>query len=175
MERQSFGFNYQTNYCKKHNLKENTKYTDKFDATTSDNIGVQIKTYKDRGELMMADPYRYLKNKEDFIMVVANRNSNNEIVSERKVLIKNDKLQSFLENQNFNTRVDYCQNLLNSVSNDSSDDAYFKEQMKVEKLARKESIINVQAKRDHKSQKRVQWSIPNRFIDDFLNLFDEVL
>lgn len=47
--------------------------------------------------------------------------------------------------------------------------------MKVEKLARKESIINVQAKRDHKSQKRVQWSIPNRFIDDFLNLFDEVL
>ena len=37
---------------------------------------------------MMADPFRYLKNKEDFILVVANRNDKDEIISERKILIK---------------------------------------------------------------------------------------
>jgi len=172
MERQKFGFDYQTKYCKENNLKETDGYTDKFDAMSENGLEYQIKTYKNKNELMMADPKRYLENKKDFILVVANRNDNNKIISERKVLIKNSKLQSFLDSQDFNFRVNYCQSLLNSVSNDKSDDEYFKQQMKAEKLARKESIINVQAKRDHKSQKRVQWSIPNKYIVDFLNYFD---
>ena len=122
----------------------------------------------------MADPFRYLKNKEDFILVVANRNDKDEIISERKILIKNNKLQSFFKEHDFEFRVNYCKSLLDSVSNDTSDDKYFKEHMKAEQEARKYSIINVQAKRDHKKQKRVQWSIPNRYINNFISLFDEI-
>ena len=172
-ERQWFGFKYQKEFCQKNNLIENKNYTDKFD-TKIKNLGCQIKTYKSNCELMMADPFRYLKNKEDFILVVANRNDKDEIISERKILIKNNKLQSFFKEQDFEFRVNYCKSLLDSVSNNISDDKYFKEHMKAEQEARRYSIINVQAKRDHKKQKRVQWSIPNRYIDDFINLFDEI-
>lgn len=69
-ERQWFGFKYQKEFCQKNNLIENKNYTDKFD-TKIKNLGCQIKTYKSNCELMMADPFRYLKNKEDFILVVA--------------------------------------------------------------------------------------------------------
>ena len=172
-ERQKFGFDYQKYFCQKNNLEEDKKYTGKFDAYKN-GVFYQIKTYKNQGELMMADPFRYIENEVDFVLVVANRNERNEILSERKVLIKNNKLQTFLKTQDFNFRVHYCQELLNSVSNDESDDVYFKEHMKTEQEARKNSIINVQAKRDHKKQKRVQWSIPNRYIIDFLNNFDKI-
>ena len=100
-ERQWFGFKYQKEFCQKNNLIENKNYTDKFD-TKIKNLGCQIKTYKNNCELMMADPFRYLKNKEDFILVVANRNDKDEIISERKILIKNNKLQSFLKNKILN-------------------------------------------------------------------------
>ena len=173
MERQAWGFIYQKVFCQKNNLVENKNYTDKFD-TKINNYNCQIKTYKERGELMMADPFRYLSNKEDFVLVVANRDGNNNIISERKILIKNDKFQSFLKEQNFESRANYCQAVLSSVSNDHSDDERFKELMKKEKRSRKGSIINMQAKRDHKRQKRVQWAIPNRYIDTFLNLFEEI-
>ena len=100
-ERQWFGFKYQKEFCQKNNLIENKNYTDKFD-TKIKNLGCQIKTYKNNCELMMADPFRYLKNKEDFILVVANRNDKDKIISERKILIKNNKLQSFLKNKILN-------------------------------------------------------------------------
>lgn len=170
-ERQKFGFDFQKTFCEKNNLLEDNKYTGKFDAKGND-INYQIKTYKNNGELMMADPFRYLDNKEDFVLVVANRNNKNEIINERKVLIKNNEFQSFLQKQHFKERAEYCQNVLNSVSNNRSDDSKFTSLMEKEKKARKDSILNMQAKRNHKTQKRVQWSIPNRFIEDFLNLFE---
>lgn len=172
-ERQKFGFEFQKNFCKENNLIEDKNYTGEFDAT--DGIkNYQIKTYKNKGELMMADPFRYINNDKDFILVVANRNNKNEILNEKKVLVKNNKLQNFLQEQNFKERADYCQNVLDSVTNDYSDDKKFKSLMKKEKNERKNSIINMQAKRDHKNQKRVQWSIPNKFIELFLNLFEEI-
>ena len=172
-ERQKFGFEFQKNFCKENNLIENKNYTGEFDTT--DGIkNYQIKTYKNKGELMMADPFRYINNDKDFILVVVNRNNKNEILNEKKVLVKNNKLQNFLQEQNFKERADYCQNVLDSVTNDYSDDKKFKSLMKKEKNERKNSIINMQAKRDHKNQKRVQWSIPNKFIELFLNLFEEI-
>lgn len=173
MERQSFGFKYQKEFCKKHNLKEEESYTSKYD-TYYKNYPCQIKTYKNKNELMMADPFRYLNSEDDFILVVAQRNDKNEIIRERKVLIRNKTLQDFFYRENFKARTSYCKKLLETVSNDRKDDEYFKKSMKQEVAARKNSIINVQAKRDHKSQKRVQWAIPNRYIDKFLDMFEEI-
>ena len=138
-------------------------------------MGCQIKTYKSNGELMMANPFRYMECDEDFYLVVVNRNSSNVVLSERKFLVKNDSLKRFMSEQNFMERCGYVKDVLDSVSNDRSDDALFKELMKKEKQARKNSIINIQAKRDHKAQKRVQWSIPNRHIEEFYGYFEEVL
>ena len=166
MERQSFGFIYQKLFCQKNNLIEDKNYTGKFD-TKINNYNCQIKTYKNNSELMMADPFRYLENKEDFVPVVANRNEYNEVISERKVLIKNDKFQSFLKEQKFEERANYCREVLSSASNDYSDDVRFKELMKKEKESRKGSIINMQAKRDHKKQKEFS----GLFLIDTLKLF----
>lgn len=144
-ERQWFGFKYQKEFCQKNNLIENKNYTDKFD-TKIKNLSCQIKTYKNNCELMMAEPFRYLKNKEDFILVVANRNDKDEIISERKILIKNNKLQSFFKEQDFEFRVNYCKSLLDSVSNDTSDDKYFKEHMKAEQEARNTLLLTFKQK-----------------------------
>lgn len=173
-ERQIYGFKYQTEFCEKNNLKEVDGYTDKFDAVDKKGLFYQIKTYKNKGELMMADPFRYIENKKDFVLVIANRDNDDKILSERKFLIKNEVLQNFFDREDFKFRVHYCQQLLKSVSNEEKDDEYFTEHMKIEKEARKYSIINIQAKRDHKSQKRVQWSIPNRNINTFLSIFKEL-
>lgn len=173
-ERQFFGFKFQDEYCKLHNLTNNKNYTSFFDAKDNNGLNYQIKTYKDKSELMMANPFRYLENKEDFILIIANRDENNNILSTKKVFIDNVSFKQFLIKQNFTERINYCQNVLNSVTNNYCDDEKFKNLMKKEKGARKNSIINIQAKRDHKSQKRVQWSIPNRYIDKFISLFKEI-
>lgn len=172
-ERQIFGFEYQKHFCKKHNLIENSNYTDEFDAFSKTGLKYQIKTYKAGNELMMADPFRYLKNNEDFILVIAERGDNDKIINETQLFIKNNKLKIFFEKNNFQKRAEFCKNLLNSITNNYSDDFYFKEQMKIEKRERKNSILNMQAKRDHKRQKRVQWSIPNRYIKAFCDCFEK--
>ena len=173
MERQSFGFEYQKKFCDE-NIIEDKGYTNKFDAHTSKGLPIQIKTFKGKGELMMADPFRYINNNEDFAMVVANRDRNNKIISEKCYYIDNNTLKKILEDNNFSERADYCKRCLDSVTNDRKDDNRFKEMMKQEKENRKESLLNMQAKRDHKKQKRVQWSIPNKQIDTFFSFFKEI-
>ena len=173
MERQVFGFKYQSDFCKKLSLKEDNEYTSKFDAYTK-KLPIQIKTYKNNGELMMADPFRYINNNSDFILVVTNRNEKGEIISERILLIENEKFKIFLNENKFSVRAEYCKFCLDVVTNKKEDDELFHQLMEIEKVKRKNSILNMQAKRDHKKQKRVQWSIPNRHINTFLSMFKEL-
>jgi len=175
MERQKFGFDYQkTFFC--NGLTEDKKYTGKYDGYSKSGIPVQVKTYKNKQELMMANPYRYLETNKNFYLVVANRDGNNNILSERIFYITVEALKKLFASNNFQERVEYCQHCLDSVTNDRTDDVKFKNLMKKEKQSRKAegNIINVQAKRDHKNQKRVQWSIPNRFLEKFYSFFQEV-
>lgn len=174
MERQIFGFNYQSNFIKKNHLTEDKNYTGKYDAYSKSGLPIQIKTFKNKGELMMADPFRYLAIENDFILVIANRDNYNKVISEKSYLIKSQTLKTVLEKNNFKSRAEYCKSVLSSVTNSRDDDAKFKKLMEEEKKSRKGSIINMQAKRDHKSQKRVQWSIPNRHIKTFLSFFEEI-
>lgn len=173
MERQLFGFEYQKQFCDGV-LIENLDYTGKFDAYTKNGFPIQIKTYKNRNGLGMADPFRYIKVNNDFILVVTNYIYTNKVVSERIYYIDNKTLKGILLENNFERRANYCKWCLDSVSNDRCDDARFRELMLLERKERKSSIINMEAKRDHKNQKRVQWSIPNRKMNIFLSNFREI-
>jgi hypothetical protein len=175
MERQRFGFDYQKIFFS-NGLTENKKYTGKYDGYSKNGTPIQVKTYKNKQELMMANPYRYLEADKDFYLVVANRDRNNNILSERIFYVTIEALKKLFTSNNFQERTKYCQYCLDSVTNDRTDDTKFKNLMKKEKQSRKAegNIINVQTKRDHKSQKRVQWSIPNRHLEDFYSFFQEV-
>lgn len=172
MERQKFGFDYQAAFCKQNNLNLDSGYTGIFDGATKERLPIQIKTYKEKGELMMADPFRYLNHNDDFILVIANRDKNEKILSEKIYLIDYLTFSKLLKENNFKQRAEYCKECLNSVSNDKADDEKFKSLMTKERVSRKNSLINMQAKRDHKKQKRVQWAIPNRYIDKFFSHFE---
>ena len=158
MERQIKGFEFEDKIIKENNYKKENNYTAKFDAYTNNNMGVQIKSVSSKGQLMMASPYNYMDIKENFELIVNNR----------KIIVDAKKLQKLFAEEHFVQRVNYVQDCLNKVTNNHSDDSKWKELFSKEKESRT-GIIQIQGKRDHKNQKRVQWAIPNKFIDTFLN------
>lgn len=140
-------------------------YTDPHDAyDQKDNVYCQIKSIKHKGGmLMMGNPYRYLEYRDN-IRLIIQMGSNiiyNNIVN----------FQELFKQEQLKERCEATSNLLSSVSNDRSDDLYFRQEFKkIEKDKRQGRILQVQAKRDHKHQKRVQWAVSSKNLETFLNL-----
>lgn len=171
MERQKIGFNLEDEFIRINNLFKSESYIAEFDAYDKKGSLYQFKTYKKNCMLMMGDLRRYLNHKKPFYLVVVERDNYGACISTKVVFIDpNGKFKTFLKNERAEERLNDAKNLLNSVTNNYKDDKKFRESFKILKQKyRPGSLIQVQAKRDHKHQKRVQWAIANKNIDTFLN------
>lgn len=165
MERQRHGFDFEQHIIDKYNLTKASSYTSVFDAyTTQTGIPVSIKCIKDGAEICLGDFFRQQNVRVDFYLVVGFWSEDG--IKEYSVLVDPKKWQALLP------QIDKAeiQNFLDGISNDYNDDSKWKKGIAYFK--KKNSIVKLRFKRDHKKQKRVQCAIRYKdFFDFILKLF----
>lgn len=168
-ERQGHGFLFEDFIKNKLNIQpcENGHYTYKWDGMLN-GYPVSIKTEKLGSDIEMASFSRNAYNTEDFYLIVGFWDKEKTNIVEIKIL--------FISGQEWHTLFDLnivqeCQDLLNSVTNDKSDDEKWKNgRLALTKKWKDNTpnLIRPRFKRDHKNQKRMQCAINNK---DFYTYF----
>lgn len=168
-ERQKHGFEFEKYVKALYNIQPcpNGNYTYKWDGILN-NYPVSIKTEKLGSDIEMASFTRNASNTDDFYLIVGFWDGTKDnIVAIETLFISGAEWHSLFDQD----IVQECQNLLNSVTNDASDDEKWKNGIKllIEKWQTKtENLIRPRFKRDHKTQKRMQCAINN---GDFYTYF----
>lgn len=168
-ERQSHGFKFEEYVKSNYNIQpcSNGHYTYKWDGILNGRP-VSIKTEKLGSDVEMASFMRNAANTDDFYLIVGFwEGTKDNIVKIETLFILGDEWHK-LFNQEI---VQECQNFLDSVTNDVSDD----EKWKIGRIAltskwkeQTSNLIRPRFKRDHKAQKRMQCAINN---SDFYEYF----
>lgn len=184
-ERQIHGFNYQAEIINRYNLSkidpetgEELTYTSKWDAFFH-NIPVSIKTKELGKNVEMADIFRQSDVESDFILQVGFwKDTESNIVKEYTLYIPKNDWNCLFDTD---CLIQY-KNLINTISNNYSDDKKWKKEInRLRRLwkNRTPNLVVPRAKRDHKKQKRIQCAINykpfcNYFIPKYLvvNYFD---
>lgn len=172
MERQKHGFLYEQAVIEKYHLVKSNDYTAEWDAFSNSGIPVSIKLEKYGSDIEMADFFRNAKNTKSFYLVVGFwYEKKNNIRDEQIVLIPGDEWHNFFPEY----FVEHFHNMLDDITNDSSDDDKWRHMMRG---ARKEwgdktqNLVRPRFKRDHKTQKRIQCAINNKdFYDYFVKRY----
>ncbi len=189
--RQQHGFDYQNYVIRQLNLKEDGNYIGKNDAYCIEkgnvNYPVLIKFTKKGSPIDLADYRRNKDRTEDFALIVGFWQGIKGNIAEEHILYPPCEWWQSL----FLTDPDFDKDMysfLNNISNDRSDDAFWKEGCKEFKIRWDnywqevrpafeerwgcncpERLIQPRFKRDHKTQKRIQCAIPNKkFYEYFL-------
>ena len=168
-ERQSHGFKFETFIKEKFNIQPcpNDHYTYKWDGMLN-GYPVSIKNEQNGSDIEMASFMRNATNTDNFYLIVGFwENSKDNIVAIETLFINGDEWH-----QLFNEEiVKECQNFLQEITNDTSDDFRWKKGCKIlkEKWAiTTPNLVRPRFKRDHKTQKRMQCAIN---YSDFYNYF----
>lgn len=168
-ERQGHGFDFEDFVKEKFNILPCPEghYTYKWDGVLN-GYPVSIKTEKIGSDIEMASFIRNANNTDDFYLIVGFwSGEKNNIVSIETLFIKGDEWHSLFDD----TIVKECENFLNEITNDVSDDekwANGREILKEKWQTQTSNLIRPRFKRDHKTQKRMQCAINNK---DFYNYF----
>jgi hypothetical protein len=165
-ERQAHGLRYEENIRQRFNLSAYGNYTGKFDAVYPDEqqTGISIKTKKDKHPLELADWFRNSEIQEDFYLIAGfwNNTATKKVEKEFFMKIPAEFWRQQFAKDIWGKRV---QELLASVDNTRETDALWqinrsKLQDSYRKWAEEQtSIIQLNPKRDHKNQLRMQCSI----------------
>ena len=168
-ERQSHGFKFEAFVKEKFNILPCPEghYTYKWDGILN-GYPVSIKTEKNGSDIEMASFTRNAVNIDSFYLIVGFwEGSKDNIVAIETLFIDGTEWhQLFDENI-----VQECQNFLQKISNDASDDAHWREgcnELKNKWSIATPNLIRPRFKRDHKTQKRMQCAIN---YSDFYNYF----
>lgn len=189
--RQQHGFKYQDNIINTWGLVKEKSYVGEYDGYFVDNnFPVQIKTIKFGSAIDLGDYKRNSTKDKNFILFIGfwKGNNNNVSFENEHILIINSNWwrDLFMAPKEL---IDKMYTLLHNISNDKSDDVFWKQETKKLislwksswKLYRysffykwgldyPERLIIPRFKRDHKKQKRIQCSIPNKLFNKyFLN------
>lgn len=168
-ERQSHGFKFETYVKEKFNIQPCPKghYTYKWDGMLN-GYPVSIKTEALGSDVEMASFMRNASNTDDFYLIVGFWSGEKDnIVALETLFISGEEWHS-LFNQDI---VNECQDFLNTITNDVSDDEKWTEGRKILSAKWEEqtsNLIRPRFKRDHKTQKRMQCAIN---YTDFYNYF----
>lgn len=159
-ERQKHGFEFEKYVKTLYNIQPcpNGHYTYEWDGILN-NYPVSIKTEKLGSDIEMASFTRNASNTDDFYLIVGFWDSDKDNIVAIETLFISGAEWHNLFNQDI---VQECQDLLNSVTNDVSDDEKWKNGRKLltEKWQTEtENLIRPRFKRDHKTQKRMQCAI----------------
>lgn len=170
-ERQQHGLNYEKYVIKKYNLVKSNNYTSIDDAYTPDNIPVQIKCIKWGGVIEMGSYTRNKNKTGDFILIIGFwENVKNNIIKEHILYIDHTKFTKNLDFEYDNIMLSEMNQISNSITDDTRW-TKFREKYQSE-WNKKNNILDIRFKRDHKYQKRIQCSISYKnFNNIFLNMF----
>lgn len=173
MTRQIHGFLYEKYIIKKYNLVKTKEYISKYDAFTRCFIPVQIKLRKEKSPICLGSFERQMSNKVDFILIIGTwKFTKCNIVDEEIYYIPKDKYNSIL---NYD-KLDDLKKEMKSISNSKDDDYKWKKFCMKHKQNFKNKLVQINFKRDHKKQKRIQCSIPNKmYTNMFKNLFKKII
>ena len=163
MERQAEGFKFESETIKHFSLDKEKNYTGEFDAY-KDNIPYSIKLSKKGNSICLGDLKRNMEKEKDFYMIIK---IGEKIFKGFIEYAKYIKLFNFPEYDEFKNKFDL-------ISNSHSDDLKWKQLREeyTKKYKSTNTITSINPKRDHKKQKRIQCSIPNSKINDFLSKFN---
>lgn len=169
MERQKHGFIFEDYIKEKYGIKsfEENNYTCKWDGILN-GYPVSIKTEQKGSDIEMASFFRNATNTDSFYLFVGFWEKNKTNIVEEVILFIDGNEWHQLFDMNI---VNDCEELINTITNDSSDDAKWKTARLALTKRWKESTSNLirpRFKRDHKTQKRMQCAINNK---DFYNYF----
>jgi hypothetical protein len=169
MERQEHGFIFQESISKKYDLVEDENYTGIWDAYDNQNVPCVIKTFKKGSEIPLSDIFINSKRDQDFYLIYGIwEKEKTNIVEEKKILVDVEKWKNLFEWDNYDELKHWIKNV---VSNDYEyDKTWKKEVAEWKKNWGKGRVIQPRFKRDHKKQRRIQSAVPNKKINDFLNL-----
>ena len=168
-ERQKHGFKFEDYAKTLFNIQPCPKghYTYKWDGMLNGHP-VSIKTEKINSDVEMASFTRNASNTDDFYLIVGFWRGEKENIVEIKTLFISGNEWHELFDQNI---VQECQDFLNSVTNNVSDDEKWKigrEALTAKWKEQTTNLVRPRFKRDHKDQKRMQCAINN---GDFYNYF----
>lgn len=165
MERQYHGFVYEDVVRSKYDIakSDNRRYNGYIK-----NIPVMITTCKKGTEICLSDIFKISQIEEDIVLIVGVwDNFRNNIVDEYICKIPKD----FIKRNIVYNILPIMSDLLNTISNDESDDLIWKRE--ISKIRTKwnstNTILRPRFKRDHKKQKRIQCSI--RYNDFIKNVY----
>lgn len=181
--RHEHGFKNENRIINKHGLKGAEGYTDKWDAIAPRastghgkhqkmyfNVPVQIKTIREGGSVDMGDVFRHSKTNEDFILHVDfyNKKDKSKIVESHILYIEVEKWKPLFKFEGY----DFLRKCLNEITNAYSDDLKWKGMISEMKERWGDRPVKLAPKRDHKKQKRIQCTIPNRkFYNEIVPVF----
>ena len=171
-ERQGHGFTYENNIIRKYNLLKSDNYISKFDAYCNNGIPVQIKYIKNKCEICMGDLYRNMNINQNFILHIGfYNNTENQLrtIKSYTLFIDYIKYQTLFKKENY----DIIKTEFMLISNNKSDDDKFTEFRKKYK-SNADDIVHIRFKRDHKSQHRIQASIPYNKLNLILDIFKPI-
>lgn len=170
-ERQMFGFMAESTIIKKENLVKSDSYTAEYDAYTQDNIPVQIKTVKNRQAICMGDLKKNFTKDHKFILYILNYFSNSDKVKLYKITI--DDIKKYTDLFYFDQYEEFWEEFKQMPHGREYDTQWKALRLKYQRLYKSTPrIVNMNPKRDHKIQKRIQCSIPKKHFEEFLRLFD---
>jgi hypothetical protein len=166
MERQSHGFDYQTDIIIKESLNADPFYTGKWDAYNATfSLPVSVKCIGYKNSIDFGDFIRQTQVDTDFILYLGLwKDKKDNIIQEYKIIIKKDIWLSYFGDTSI-TKIMIEE--MKGISNDRSDDSKWKEFRNKYKKLYGDSIVSLRFKRDHKKQKRIQCGIN---MTNFVNL-----
>ena len=173
-ERQKNGFNIENRIIEEYGFTKSENYTAIYDAVSKTGINVQIKSFKNKTSVCMGDLKRNFNKEEPFILIFYNYDSNYNCIKTYAFIVRDYK--KYNEMFYFEQYNDFYYEFMNNISNDPKDDKVWKALSKKYKTEynKVHSMTRMNPKRDHKHQKRIQCSIPYKFIDSFVREFEEL-
>ena len=157
-ERQAHGFTFEDYVINKYSIQKSSNYTAKWDGMLN-GFPVSIKCEKYKSDIELADFTRNANNTDDFYLIVGFWDGvKTNIVEEHILFIKGQEWHELFPSH----FIEDFKTMLNSVTNNYSDDAKWKNLVTEQRKRWKKetnNLIRPRFKRDHKTQKRVQCAI----------------
>jgi len=179
--RQQHGFDNEDRVIRDHGLVDVRGYTDKWDAYAPcvrvgnkvyHNVPDQIKTIRRGGSVDMGDVFRHSQTKENFILHVDfyDKEDRTKIVESNILYVDIEKWNSIFRFEDYA----FLKECLTKITNEYSDDLRWKGMMAEMHNRWGSRPVHLAPKRDHKKQKRIQCTIPNRkFYEEIVPMFSK--
>jgi hypothetical protein len=172
-ERQKHGFEYEIILQGRYIGWIKLGYTAKFDLRTHHGRAVSAKTYKQKGELCLADYDRNKNVNEDFVLCVRQYRIDGGVTQsvERFYHVDHRVWKRFFTFEHDAAMTTEWGLITNLRVDDARSTAC---QNKYKNLWGRDRLVQLRFKRDHKKQKRIQCAVPNARIEKFLSHFTPV-